>query len=246
MCGLHEIERKMQLKQAFEKEKVELMMQELQGMFNNIQDLRQKVEEFEEKYSELMTFPEYREKLRVLKEELGLTEMPPSRERGEPTVFEKLMGKGKFYNLLAVEILEVAGKRARESGGILTLGEVTSIISNEQAGKMTELGDIIKAIEVLRDAGLIIGVKTLPSGAKIVEFLPVELTEDSNIVLSLAADKGWLTAEEIMLRTNWSRERVERTLKSLEQYGMARVDLSYATGTRWYFPGLAHTNAEKK
>ena len=246
MCGLHEIERKMQLKQAFEKEKVELMMQDLQGMFNNIQDLRSRVEEFESKYSELMTSSEYREKLRALKEELGLTEVTPTRERTDPTVFEKLIGKGRFYNLLAVEILEVAGKRARESGGILTLGEVALIVSNEQAGRMTELGDILKAVEVLKDAGLITGVKTLPSGVKIVEFIPVELTDDSNTVLAQATEKGWLTEEEIMLKTKWSRERVERTLQSLQQLGVTRVDKSYATGTRWYFPGLIHNNAGKK
>jgi biotin operon repressor len=246
MCGLHEIERKMQLKQAFEREKVELMMQELQGMFNNIQDLRERVGEFEEKYSELMVSPEYREKLRALKEELGLAETTPTRERIEPTVFEKLVGRGRFYNLLAVEILEVAGKRARESGGILTLGEVALIVSNEQSGRITELGDIIKAIEVLKDAGLITGVKTLPSGVKIVEFLPVELTDDSNAVLALATEKGWLTAEEIMLKTKWSRERVERTLQSLQQLGVTRIDQSYANGTRWYFPGLAHDSAEEK
>lgn len=236
----------MQLKQAFEKEKVELMMQDLQGMFSNIQDLRSRVEAFENKYSELMASPEYREKLRTLKEELGLTEVTPTRERTEPTVFEKLVGKGRFYNLLAVEILEVAGKRARESGGILTLGEVALIVSNEQGGRITELGEIVKAIDVLKDAGLITGVKTLPSGVKLVEFIPVELTDDSNTILAQATEKGWLTAEEIMLKTKWPRERIERTLLSLQQLGVTRVDKSYATGTRWYFPGLMHNSAEKK
>jgi hypothetical protein len=246
MCGLHEIERKMQLKQAFEKEKVELMMQDLQGMFDNIQALRARVEEFENKYSELMASPEYREKLRSLKEELGLTEVVPARNKTDPTIFEKLVGKGRFYNLLAVEILEIAGKRARESGGILTLGEVALIVSNEQSGRITEIGDIVKAIEVLKDAGLITGLKTLPSGVKIVEFIPAELTDDSNTVLALASEQEWLTVEGIMLKTKWPRERVERTLQSLQQLGVTRIDQSYANGIRWYFPGLVQRTVEKK
>jgi uncharacterized membrane protein len=246
MCGLHEIERKILLKQAFEKEKVELMVQELQGMFNNIRELRQKVEEFEKKYSELMTSPEYRQKLKALKEELGLTGVLPSRPEIGPTVFEKLVGKGKFYNLLAVEILEVVGNRARESGGILTLAEVALMISNEQSGKITELGDIVKAIDVLKDSGLVTGVKTLPSGVRVVEFLPVELADDSNAVLDLAAEKGWVTAEELMFKTRWPKARAERALKSLEELGVTRVDQSYAAGTRWYFPGLKHSDSEKK
>jgi hypothetical protein len=245
MCGLHEIEHKIHLKQAFEKEKVELMIQELQGMFNNVQDLREKIEEFEKKYVELMASSEYREKLRLLKEELGLTEAPSSREKISPSVIEKLTGKGKFYNALAVEILEAVGKKAKESGGIVTLAEVALTINKEQAGKYTQLGDVVKAIEVLQDAGLIPGIKTLQSGTKIVEFLAVEVGDDSNTVLDLAIQKGWVTFEEVMLKANWSAERTGRALDNLEKLGVARIDVSYAKGKRWYFPGLTSTDTSK-
>lgn len=245
MCGLHEIERKIHLKQAFEKEKVELMIQELRGMFNNVQDLRERIEEFEKKYVELMASPEYRERLRLLKEELGLTEASSSREKISPSVIEKLTGKGKFYNALAVEILEVVGKKAKESGGIVTLAEVALTINKEQAGNYTQLGDVIKAIEVLQDAGLIPGIKTLQSGTKIVEFLAVEVGDDSNTVLDLAIQKGWITFEEVMLKANWSAERAGRALDNLEKLGVARIDVSYAKGKRWYFPGLTSTDTSK-
>jgi hypothetical protein len=246
MCGLHEIERKIQLKQAFEKEKIVLMIQELQGMFNNVQDLRERIELFEKKYVELMASPEYREKLRTLKEELGLMEAPSSREQTVPSVIERLTGKGKFYNALAVQLLEVAGRKAKDSGGILTLAEVTLMINKEQSGNFSQLGDIIKAIGILQDAGLIPGIRELPSGVKIVEFLPVEVSDDSNTVLDLAVQKGWVTVEEIMLKANWPTERAERALENLEKLGVARTDVSYAKGTRWYFPGLTRSDANKK
>jgi len=245
MCGLHEIERKIQLKQAFDKEKVELMIQELQGMFDNIQDLRSRIEEFEKKYSELMASPEYREKLRLLKEELGLREDYSSRSKPAPTIVEKLTGKGKFYNSLAVEILEVIGKRAKESGGILTLAEVALTINKEQMGNFVQLSDIVKAITLLQEAGLIPGLKTLPSGTKIVEFLSVEVSDDSNTILDLASPKGWITIEEIMLKTNWSADRAERALANLEKLGIVRVDASYAKGKRWHFPGLTRSSTDK-
>ncbi|WXG45430.1 MAG: hypothetical protein WED05_01715 [Candidatus Atabeyarchaeum deiterrae] len=245
MCGLHEIERKIALKQAFEKEKVDLMIQELEGMFNNVQGLRQRIEEFEKKYTELMSSPEYRDKLRSLKEELGITEMLPSQGRSSPTILQKLTGKGKFYNLLALDILEVVGRKIKESGGILTLAEVALAVNKERLEQPVDLGDIIKAIETLQEAGLIPGIKTLPSGVQIVEFLPTEVDEDSNSILSLAAEKGWITIEEAMLKTKWSRERLERALKSLENAGIARIDVSYAKGTCWYFPGLIRSDSEK-
>jgi hypothetical protein len=243
MCGLHEIERKIQMKQAFDREKVELMIQELQGMFNNVQDLRGRIEEFEKKYADLMASPEYREKLRVLKEELGLMKTYSSHEKVAPTVIEKLTGKGRFYNSLAVEILELVGKKAKESGGILTLAEIALTINKEQVGNYVQLSDIIKAIEVLQEAGLIPGIRTLPSGVRIVEFLPLEVSDDSNMVLDLAAPKGWITVEEIMLKANWSAERAERALDNLEKLGIVRVDLSYAKGKRWHFPGLASADS---
>jgi hypothetical protein len=192
-----------------------------------------------------MASPEYREKLRILKEELGLTETSPSREKITPTIIEKLTGKGKFYNTLAVEILEVVGKKAKESGGILTLAEVALTVNKEQTDSFIQLGDIIKAIEVLQDAGLIPGTKTLQSGVRIVEFLSVEVSEDSNTVLDLAAPKGWVTFEEVMLKANWSSDRAGRALDNLEKLGVARVDSSYAKGKRWYFPGLTGTELTK-
>nr|MDO8135719.1 EAP30/Vps36 family vacuolar-sorting protein [Candidatus Njordarchaeum guaymaensis] len=246
MCGLHEIERKIMLKQAFEKEKVELMIQELEGMFNNIQDLRGRVEEFETKYAELMNSPQYREKLKLLKEELGLAGVLPPRERATPTIVEKLTGSGKFYNSLGVEILEVAGKKARENGGILTLAEVALTVNKERVDQFVQLGDLIKALKILQDYELIPGIKTLPSGVQVVEFLPVEISEDSNTILNIASSSGWVAIEEVMLKTKWPRERAERALRSLEKGGIARVDVSYAMGTRWYFPGLMRSTAEKR
>nr|MDO8099290.1 hypothetical protein [Candidatus Njordarchaeota archaeon] len=246
MCGLHEIERKIMLKQAFEKEKVELMIKELEGMFNNIQELRERVEEFERKYVELMNSPLYREKLRLLKVELGLEGALPPLERAKPTIVEKLTGSGKFYNSLAVEVLEVVGRKARENGGILTLAEVALAMSKERVDQVIQLGDIIKAIKILQDAELIPGIKILPSGVQVVEFLPIEIGEDSSIIIDVASSSGSVTIEEAMLKTKWSRERTERALRSLEKAGIARVDSSYAKGTRYYFPGLMGRTAEEK
>jgi hypothetical protein len=246
MCGLHEIERKMILKQAFEKEKVELMIQELEGMYKNIQELRERVGEFETKYVELMSSQQYREKLRLLKEELGLAGTLPPHERDTPTIVEKLTGSGKFYNALAVEVLEAVGKKARENGGILTLAEVALTVNKARAGQFVQLGDLIKAIKILQDAELIPGIKSLPSGVQVVEFLPVEISEDSNAILDIASNTGSVSFEEVMLKTKWPRERAERALKSLERVGIARVDVSYAKGNRWYFPSLMRSTTEKK
>jgi hypothetical protein len=246
MCGLHEIERKMILKQAFEKEKIELMIQELDGMYSNIQDLRERVGEFEAKYAELMNSQQYREKLRLLKEELGLAEVLPSRERVLPTIVEKLTGSGKFYNALAVEVLEVVGKKARENGGILTLAEVALAVNKARVDQFVQLGDIVKAVKILQDAELIPGIRSLPSGVQVVEFLPVEISEDSNTILDIASSTGWVSIEEVMLKTKWPRERAERALRSLESVGIARADVSYAKGNRWYFPSLMRSATEKK
>jgi predicted transcriptional regulator len=243
--GLHEIEKQVKMKSAFQRKRVELMMEELKGMLNTVKELREKVEEFEKEYEDLiMELPEYQRKLDAIKAEVGL---PTTEEfvikKKKPGLLEKITGKGKFYEELSMKILDIATKAAKETGGIISLADlilrVNKIIRDISISPM----DVVKALKKLEEAGLISGVRKLKSGVKIVEVYPVELTKDQNEILSLASKKGWITLENVMVETKWSRERAMRALKSLEEAGIAIYDPSYTKGSRWYFPGFV---GEKK
>jgi DNA-binding IclR family transcriptional regulator len=57
--------------------------------------------------------------------------------------------------------------------------------------------------------------------------------------LDLASSKGWVTLEEIILKTGWSTEKVQTILEDLERIGVAVRDVKYEQGLRWYFPSFA-------
>lgn len=239
--GLHEIEKEIKMKSAFQRKRVELMMEELKGMLNAVKELRKRVEEFEEEYGDLIIeLPEYQRKLDTIKAEVGLpTTEELAIKKKKPGIIERLTGKGKFYEELSMKILDIATKTAKETGGIISLADLTLKINRVMRDISISPVDVAKALKNLEEAGLISGIRKLKSGVKIVEVFPIELTKDQNEILSLASKRGWVTLENVMIETKWSRERVIRALKSLEEAGIAIYDPNYTKGSRWYFPGFA-------
>jgi hypothetical protein len=126
----------------------------------------------------------------------------------------------------------------RKCCGIMTLGEVVLLVNKDRPGKVIAAKDVITSIDKLVEAKLIPKTKELSSGVVIVEFIPANLSDDQEEVLALSSRKGWISLEELILKTRWSQERAERALESMRDSGIARVDASYAEGKKYYFPGL--------
>ncbi len=66
----------------------------------------------------------------------------------------------------------------------------------------------------------------------------MEFSQDHDIILNYASREGYVTKEDLLMRTNWNEERIDRCLTFFEEHGIARVDRSYAGGTKYWFPGL--------
>ena len=80
--------------------------------------------------------------------------------------------------------------------------------------------------------------KNLESGVKILAFTPVEFSSEHDIILSYASRSGYVTKENLLMKTDWSEERIDRCLTFFDEHGIARVDRSYSEGTKYWFPGL--------
>ncbi|MFX1564648.1 MAG: EAP30/Vps36 family vacuolar-sorting protein [Promethearchaeota archaeon] len=239
--GLWEIEKQMEMDAAYKKKRVELMLKELENMLQSISELRDKADAFEQTYGEVITIsPEYSEKAAAIAHELGIT-MPgiPFSEdmKKKPGLMERLTGRGRFYDELGLQILDIAKRRREATGGIMTLAEIILIVNKQRKASVSQV-DVAKAIQNLASAKLIPGIRKLPSGIRIVELVPRELTNDQVAVLSLASRSGYTTLEEVMKETRWTQERADAALKSLESVGAAKVDESYVHGKRFFFPGL--------
>ena len=159
---------------------------------------------------------------------------------GKPSFFERIRGKGKFYDKLSYVILKVLRDECPKRGGVITLSDIVLLINRGREDDPLTPETILTALKNLEKKNVIPRIKTLPSGAKIVSFSPVELSNDHWTVLDLASSKGWVTLEEIILKTGWSTEKAQMVLEDLERTGIAVRDVKYERGLRWYFPSFAN------
>lgn len=125
----------------------------------------------------------------------------------------------------------------------MSVAEIVLLVNKENPGVTVNPDDINHAIKRLEKVDLVKVINLKSSKVKLVEFVPVTLTNDQNEVLELASTKGWTTLEEIMMEKGWPKERSERVLKAFKDGGIARLDSSYARGTRYYFPGLGGSSS---
>ena len=158
---------------------------------------------------------------------------------GRPSFFERIRGKGKFYDQLSYVILKILKDECPKRGGIITLSDIVLLVNRGREDDPLTPDIVLTALKNLEEKNVIPKIKLLPSGAKVVSFSPVELSNDHWLVLDLASSKGWVTQEEIILKTGWSTEKVQMVLEDLERTGVAVRDAKYEKGLRWYFPSFA-------
>ena len=237
--GLRDIEKKIRIKSAYKAKEAELMIDDLERMLENIRELHSQLKKFEKKWKkDIEKNKDSYKKLVELRQELGLPNELGIYEWKESATFWDKVGGGDFFERLGVEILEKAKEIQEYTGGLMTLGEVVLLVNKDRPGKIIPSKDVVEAIEKLSNAKLIPKPKELKSGVVLVEFIPANLSDDQEEVLALSTRKGWISLEELLLKTRWTQERCERVLESMRDAGIARVDASYAEGKKYYFPGL--------
>jgi len=151
----------------------------------------------------------------------------------------RIFGKGSYYARLGEEILKLKDMIKNETGGICSLADLYMKMRERRLDIEFGVDDVEKAVKKLDKAGMIADMHVLHSGLKLIEFVPVGMTEDSRTVLEVAATaNGYISLEDLVLKTQWDNERAMRALQTLEQEGVTRRDSSYAGGTAWYVPSL--------
>eukprot|EP00995_Heteronema_vittatum_P000724 NODE_1097_length_1070_cov_542.136141_g761_i0.p1 GENE.NODE_1097_length_1070_cov_542.136141_g761_i0~~NODE_1097_length_1070_cov_542.136141_g761_i0.p1 ORF type:complete len:219 (+),score=43.29 NODE_1097_length_1070_cov_542.136141_g761_i0:129-785(+) len=105
-----------------------------------------------------------------------------------------MLGYGDFYYQLAVQAIEVCLSNKRQNGGLMPLAEVTAALTKRRAktagaSEISE-GDVEEAIKKVAILGDGFKVVTLGlSGIRMVQSVPMELTDDTTALLGLAQSK---------------------------------------------------------
>ncbi|MFX0097539.1 MAG: hypothetical protein ACFE7E_07250 [Candidatus Hodarchaeota archaeon] len=239
--GLYEIEKEMRAKRAIEEKAVEL---KLEKMFNELEmtkRTREKLVEIVKKYGILLDInPEFRSEVEKIRKRFGI---PKSAIITQIVREEDVMKKGLFrtrvdHEKLGLLLYQRALMRRRETGGIMTIPEAVLMVNTGPIKGKISTEDVLRAIRKMEKEDMIPGIMKLKSDVNVVQFISVELGGDQNQILVLASEKGWITPEEIMVKTGWNETRVKRALEALKKAKVTRRDPSYSRGERYYFPGL--------
>lgn len=155
------------------------------------------------------------------------------------------MTKEEYFNYLGLAVLDVA--TAHASKGLMSLAELIVEVSKLLPNvRPINYNDVIRAVNMVAEHGLIPGIRTLQCGVKVVELRPLELRRDQADVVNLAASKGFTTIEEVMMQLNWSKDHAAEVLNSLVDAGMAVADKRYSSGFKYWFPGLRSRKSESE
>lgn len=222
--------------EVWKRKRAEFIQKESSKVLETRQLLKQWIRQSVDDYGNIP--PKIRERVDNIGRDFGITVDEVVEEVMEEKVLDK---KGSVdHERLAILLLQKAQRLREINGGIMTLAELQLTLSTRDAlsGRIRS-EDIRKSVEILIERKLIPGLRKLYSGLMIACFFPIEISPDQNTILAIAGEKGWITLEEVMVRTRWSRERADMALKALEDAGVSRLDPSYSTGKKWYFPGLA-------
>ncbi len=241
--GIREIRERMERRKHMERKAAELKLEELEEDLKAATKIKGKLEEIAEKYGVIIaTSPKLQSEISRIREKYGIPESAVITHviSEEEVLKKKMLGLsvGIDYEKLGLLLYQRALLKRKETGGIMTLGDAYLIVNTGRLRGKVKVDDVERAIKELEKRKVIPGLRQLRSGVKIVVFIPAELSDDQNEILSIASEKGYVTPEDVMLKTGWSKERVNAALTALEESGIARKEESYAYGEKYYFPGL--------
>jgi hypothetical protein len=149
----------------------------------------------------------------------------------------KGMTPEQYYDYIGLAVLDVATENS--SKGLMGLAElIVEVVKRVPELNAVSYSDVIEAVNMVAKHGLIPGIRELKGGVKVVELRPLELRRDQADVVNLAAVKGYTSVEEVMMELKWSEDHSRQVLASLVDAGMAKPDVRFSTGGRYWFPGL--------
>ncbi len=219
-------------------EQLVIRLDELVERARRLDMIRERLREaFETQGSTLLGIPAYRNALIELLSELGYEpEAWISEAKKKTGMVKRLLKRDDRIDGLQRDILRMA-EESKTSGGIMLFSEL--LVRLDDLGWSTGSDEIEDIINNMSKEGLIQGLSPLESGTMLVEFVPVALTNDPQLILDIAAQNdGKLSLEEAVIGLGWTEERVRNALNLLINNGVAKEQRSYSKSTQYFFPGL--------
>ena len=237
--GIRKIEDEIDLKEAMRKRAAELKIKEIQARASTENLTKERLRELAKRHGVILALtPELKSEVELLQQKYNI---PSSRIMTEQiTENDVLIKFSKIdHEKLGMLAYQRVLMRKEEIGvGLLPISEVFDLVNTGILKGNVEIKDVMKAMKILNKSNVIEDVKKLDSGIVMIQFFPIQYTEDQVKVIELAKGKDYLTIENVCLEFNWSQDRALKVLQSLEESGLAKFSESLLKGKQWFFPSL--------
>jgi transcription initiation factor IIE alpha subunit len=238
--GLRKIDDEISLKEAMKKKGAELRLKEMQAKASVENLTKERLKQMAKEHGVLLALnPELKEQVKYLQEKFNIPSSKIITEQiDEEDVLSKMFSRIDHEKLGMLAYQRVLMRKEEIGVGLVPLSEIYDLVNTGELKGEVDIKDVKKAMEKLLDNNVIEDIKELDSGAIMVQFFPIEYTEDQVKVIDLAKEKGFLSLEEVCTNLGWTQDRALRALKSLENSGLAKFRESILKGKQWFFPSI--------
>ncbi len=237
--GIRKIEDEIDLKEAMRKRSAEIKIKEIQAKASTENLTKERLRELAKRHGVILALtPELKSEVELLQQKYNI---PSSRIMTEQITENDVLVKfSKIdHEKLGMLAYQRILMRKEEIGvGLLPISEVFDLVNTGILKGNVEIKDVLKAMKLLNKSNVIEDVKKLDSGIIMIQFFPIQYTEDQVKVIELAKGKDYLTIENVCLEFTWSQDRALKVLQSLEESGLAKFSESLLKGKQWFFPSL--------
>lgn len=237
--GIRKIEDEIDLREAMRKRAAELKIKEIQAKASTENLTKDRIRELAKRHGVILALtPELKDEVKLLQQKYNISSSKIITEQITEHDVLKKFSKIDHEKLGMLAYQRVLMQKEKIGVGLLPISEVFELINTGILKGNAEIKDVIKAMKILDKTNVIEDVKKLDSGTFMIQFFPIQYTDDQFKVIGLAKKKGFISLEDICVSLEWSQDRALKVLETLEQSGIAKFRESILTGKQWFFPSM--------
>eukprot|EP01125_Pyxidicula_operculata_P001292 TRINITY_DN11190_c0_g1_i1.p1 TRINITY_DN11190_c0_g1~~TRINITY_DN11190_c0_g1_i1.p1 ORF type:complete len:253 (-),score=35.92 TRINITY_DN11190_c0_g1_i1:223-981(-) len=230
--GIAGLQQKKIEQERLKKQAEQISEDQLKKVQEQVSKFKENLELFATKYKKSINKePAFRQQFTEMCKTIGVDPLTSSKG-----FWAQMLGVGDFYYELGIQIVEVCMQTRRTNGGMIELQQLLSILTSRRGPNASNISsnDIEKAVSKLQVLGN--GFKILSLGSrKILQSVPVELSNDQIDLIFLAQENGFITPKLIQEKYGWDLYRINVACQHILSEGLVWLDAQTNDGEPSYW-----------
>ena len=237
--GIRKIEDEIDLKEAMRKRAAELRIREIKAKASVENLTKERLRELAKRHGVILALtPELKNEVKLLQKKYNITSSKIITEQIIEHDVLKKFSKVDHEKLGMLAYQRVLMQKEEIGVGLIPISEVFELINTGILKGNVDIKDVMKAMKILNKLNVIEDIKRIDAGTIMIQFFPIQYTDDQVKIIQLAKEKGFISLEDVCINLEWSQDRALNVLKSLEDSGIAKFRESILTGKQWFFPSI--------